>query len=359
MKSFLGIAIICFAVSCSKKPETTQPLVQPISESVYASGIVKSKNQYQVFSPVNGIIEQVNITEGSAVKTGETLITLVHESSKINTENARLTAAYSSVSENADKLRESQVNIGLAMARMQNDSLLVQRQRNLWAQEIGTRNELEQRELAWKNSTTSYQSSLLRYSNLKRDIRFSSQQTLKNLQLSSVMSGDYLIKAKRNGRVYSILREPGEMVSTQIPIAIIGDEEEFITELQVDEYDIAKIETGQKVFINMDSYKGKVFEGVICKIDPIMNEATRSFTVEASFSSAPPRLFPYMTVEANILICTRKNVLTIPRSYLTTDNGVILEDGRKRKIVTGLKDYETVEVISGLNSNDIIKKPAE
>jgi hypothetical protein len=37
----------------------------------------------------------------------------------------------------------------------------LERQRNLWAQQIGTRNELDQRELNYKNSVTAYDAAKL------------------------------------------------------------------------------------------------------------------------------------------------------------------------------------------------------
>jgi hypothetical protein len=56
MKKAVILLFLIGLFSCSKKQETTQPIVASITESVYASGILKSKDQYQVFANVNGII---------------------------------------------------------------------------------------------------------------------------------------------------------------------------------------------------------------------------------------------------------------------------------------------------------------
>jgi multidrug efflux pump subunit AcrA (membrane-fusion protein) len=109
----------------------------------------------------------------------------------------------------------------------------------------------------------------------------------------------------------------------------------------------------------MDSYKGQVFEGTVTKIDPIMNDRTRSITIEAMFTKQPPQLLPNLTAEANILIIQKEKALTIPRNYLVDETYVLLENGEKRKITTGLKDYQRVEVMDGLSASDIIKKPAQ
>jgi multidrug efflux pump subunit AcrA (membrane-fusion protein) len=160
-----------------------------------------------------------------------------------------------------------------------------------------------------------------------------------------------------NGKVYNVLKEAGEMVNTQSPVAIIGDASGFMIELQVDEYDITRVIVGQKVLLSMDSYKGEVFEAVVTKIDPIMNEQTKTFKVEAAFVDPPPTLYPNLTTEANIIIKVKEKALTIPRSFLIDDNYVMLSNKEKRKVIVGMKDYEKAEIVSGLTKDDVILKP--
>jgi len=356
---FTDLILLLACFSCKENFEKTKPSVENITESVYASGIVKTKNQYQVFSTVNGLIRQILVTEGDIVKKGDPLIRIVNETSKLNMDNAKLAADFAAVNANQDKLNELKINIDLAKNKMDNDMLLLQRQRNLWAQSIGTKNDLEQRELAYKNSTTNYEAAILRYNDLKRQLNFSAQQSQKNLQISTSIANDFTIKSETNGKVYNILKEQGEIVNTLNPIAIIGDASDFLMELQVDEYDIARVKTGQKIVLTLDSYKGQVFEAAVTKINPIMNERSRSFTVEAGFVTKPQTLYPNLSIEANIIIQTKEKVLLIPRNYLIDDSLVLMENKQKRKVTTGLKDYQKAEILSGLSLNDIILKPAK
>lgn len=349
-------ALIFIFVSCQKKQENTTVISENITESVYASGIVKSKNQYQVFSTANGLIEQIFITEGAKVKIGDPLLKIVNKTAELNTNNAQLVANNASLEMNLDKLNELKINIDLAKSKMDIDASLFERQRNLWVQQIGSKNELDLRELAYKNSKTAYDAAQLRYNDLKKQLNFTAQQAKTNLKISTTLKEDFTLKSTINGRVYSLLKEKGEMVNTQSMVAILGDDTAFILELQVDEYDIAKIKKGQKVFINMDSYKGQVFEAKIEKINPIMNERSRSFTLEASFTTQPPILYPNLTVEANIIIQTKANALTIPRTYLIDDTAVLIKNNQKVRVETGLKDYEKVEILRGVSLNEIVYK---
>ena len=238
-------------------------------------------------------------------------------------------------------------------------SILMERQRRLWDQQIGTRIELEQRELAYRNSIAAYEAAVSRYRDLQTQINLASEQSRNNLRMSKTVAGDFTIKSNMNGKVYSLFRNEGEMVNTQTPIAVIGGDGEFMLELQVDEYDIGKIVPGQKVLITMDSYKNEVFEAEVARILPLMNERTRSFTVEANFTKRPEALYPNLTTEANIILQTKEKAITIPRDYLINDSLVIMADGEKRKVVTGVMDFQKVEILSGLTTSDEIMKPVE
>src|SRR5687768_9803141 len=100
MKHLLLAGCMLLFVGCKQKEETTTPVVQSITESVYASGKVKSKDQYEAFSSVAGIIRQVHVKEGDQVKKGDPILSLVNESAQLNAENARIAAQYQSVGAN-------------------------------------------------------------------------------------------------------------------------------------------------------------------------------------------------------------------------------------------------------------------
>ncbi len=353
-KIILYICFILFACSCTNKNKSISPEIKNITESVYASGIIKSKNQYQVFSKSNGILQTTFVKEGDLVKKGDALFQLNNNNARLTTDNARLAAANSDFASNLSKLEDLKNIIGVARKKFATDSLLLVRQKNLWENKIGTKIELEQRELSFENSKTTLASAIVKYDDLQRQLKLLSGQSQNNLLITQTLESDLLIKTEVDGKVYSISKEENELVTTQQPIAVIGDALDFLVELNVDEHDIVKIKTSQQVLIRMDSYKGEVFEAIISSIDPMMNERTRTFKAEATFIKKPTLLYPNLTVEANIVIRTKQNTLTIPRNFLVNDSLVVLENGELQKVTTGLMDYNLVEVTSGITSTSKI-----
>lgn len=344
---------------CSSKSESIHPKVQNISSSVYASGTIKSKSQYQAVPLVSGIIREVFVDDGDYVKKGQLLIKIDNKAQLINEENAALSASYYDLGSNQDKLEDAQNAIRLAREKLKTDSLMYVRQLNLFNQNVISKVELEQRELAYQSSQNALSNAIIRYNDLKRQINFSAKQAKNNLALSSKSASDFEIRSDINGRVYSVLIEKGDLVGPQVPLAVIGSADSFVLEMQVDEYDIAKVDLNMRVLVTMDSYKGQVFEARVNKINPLMNERSKTFKVEAVFTKAPKKIFPNTSFEANIVLESKKEVLTIPRTYLLKGDSVLLANGKKVKVKIGLRDFEFVEILSGLRPEDEIMLETE
>jgi HlyD family secretion protein len=359
MKLQLRLICLLLVLSCRTDPGKIKPTVEDISESVYASGVVKSKNQYDVFSSVSGIITEVLIQEGDSVSRGTPLVKISNKTAILNANNAELAAKYANLLATREKLDELRMVVDLANSKKEIDSLLWTRQQNLSSKNIGTRAELEQRELAYKTSESNYRSAIIRFKELQQQLDLNVNQSYNTFQISNAIANDYMIKSEIGGIVYKVVKKKGEMATNTSPIALIGEDKTFVLELEVDETDIVRIKPGQSIFLRMESYPGEIYEAIVSRIEPSMNERSKSFTVEADFIKAPSKLYPFLSVEANIVIQRKNNALTIPRSYLVEDSFVITGRNQRKRVVTGLKDYQKVEVLSGLRIDEFILPPKE
>ena len=347
-------------VACNRQREHINPTRSSITESVYAFGKVKAVSQYQVFSTVTGILKAIKIKPGDMVSRNAPLFVIESTTPDLNAENARLIFQLSEDNnrKGSEKIQELALSVRVAFERYQLDSALYARQQNLFERKVGSQIDLEQRQLNFMNSKSAYEAAYSRLQQLKLQLNNELQRARVNYKISKKAATDYSIRSNLNGRVYQVLKqETGELVTPQMPLATIGLTNRFLLELEVDENDIARIKKGQLVLITMDSYANQVFEGIIDRIDPIMNERSRTFTVEAHFIKSPRVLYPNLTVETNILIRTKQQVITIPKNYLVEGKYVWISKQQKRAVTIGLRDYQKVEILQGLTSTDIIYKP--
>ena len=360
MKNKIRILFVALIVgACSKKEESISPTIGTITESIYASGNLKSQDQYQAFVTVNGVINDIFVQEGDSVHIGTPLLSIAHETQQLNLENAKLNEDFSSLQANQGRLQEAKAFAQTAKAKLNLDSSVYIRQKALWAQQIGTRIDFEQKELAYQNSRTNYLSANQKLSDLSRQIKFNAAQAKKGVQLSGRLAADFTLRSKIDGIVLSLLKEKGEIVNSQTPIAILGNAHAYVLELQVDEKDIFNVSLGQKVILSFDAFKNEIFEAKVVRLAPIMNERNKTFLVEAKFTKAPKKLFPNVSFEANIMLRTKHNALILPRNYIKNDSLVTLADGSIRVVKLGLTDFQKAEVLHGISRHDAIIKPKE
>jgi len=211
--------------------------------------------------------------------------------------------------------------------------------------------------LAYKNSKSNYEAVVRQLGQLKSQLNYDQSRSNVNLKLNEKSQSDFNIKSTISGELYDLLVKEGTLVTPQTPLAVFGKKNSFLLELDVDENDMAQVKLGQKMEVTMDSYKREVFEATVDKIYPIMDIRSRTFKIEAHFITPPNKLYPNLTAEANIIIQNKKNVLTIPRSYLVDKEFVTVGKDKKRKVKIGLSDYQNVEILEGLQATESIYKP--
>ncbi len=360
MKNRLYLAlIIFFTASCGTDRESVKPYVGTITESVYASGKVKAIDQYNVYSTVTGILQSIKVAPGDSVKEGDTLFILENKSPQLNSESAlaALELSRENAAANSQLLREIELNVSVAKEKFELDSSLYMRQKELWQKEIGSQLELEQRQLAYKSSSAAFESAKSKLAQVKSQVSTELKRAGLNYDITRKGANDFIIRSLIMGKVFDVMKDKNELVSPQTPLAVLGKANVYELELEVDEYNILKIQPGQKVYVTMDSYKGKVFNATVRSFNPIMNERSRTFTVYADFEATPDLLFPNLTVETNIVISEKENAITIPLKFLSKDNTVFIGKSESKSVKTGLRDYQKVEILDGVDANQLLYLP--
>lgn len=344
--------------SCGDGVETARPVVGAITESVYASGVVKAAGQYQVYPTVSGAVLALLVHEGDTVKAGTPLLRIDDRSSSAGQRiaTAQLQLLERNASESGPVLVQLREAAQQARERYELDSTNAARQRALWDQDIGSKAELEQRELAFSTSKAGWIRAVKSLAETRDRLRTELAVARSNAAISSAGNDDRTPTSLIDGVVYDLMVEPGELATPQRPIAVIGSGEDLYLELEVDEKDIAQVEVGQRAYVSLELYP-RVFAATVTRIIPLMDPRSRTFRVEARFTERPPRLYPNITAEANIELRRKEKALTIPASYLVDSTHVRTADDELRPVRTGLRDLERVEITEGIDSTTQLLRP--
>ena len=358
MRCSLYILIVLLIWSCKKESDVINPEYKTITESVYASVTIQPDSLYNAYSIVSGILDKNFVNEGDMVSKNQSILHIINKVPQVTVDNAKLSLqlAQKNYTGDAAVLTGIEDEISAATIKFENDSINYERQKNLWLQKIGSKAEYDNKKLNYELSQKNLQQLQNKYQRTKNELQTTIQQANNNLRTSILTNKDFTIKSIIDGKVYALNKEPGEIVTTMEPLATIGSASVFVMEMLVDEVDIVKISLNQKVIITLDAYNTNVFLGKVSKIYPKKDERNQTFKVEARFDEQPDVLYPGLSGEANIIIATKENVLTIPKDYLISNTKIKTDEGIV-DIKTGLQNMEYIEVTDGLTENSRIYKP--
>jgi HlyD family secretion protein len=316
---------------------------------------VVPKSSYTVYPAVSGIIEVSDLDEGMLVSQGDVLLRIKRNQADLEQRKALLQYEQAKKNYAGEEavLFEMAERINSARSKLVADSSTFARQSRLWKQNIGSRQAYERAMLNFEIARNQYRELSSAYDRTQSELGHQLALAATALKQRQSTYEDYLVKAEFSGTVYEVFKEQGESVNPQTPLANIGSTQDFNLQLSIDETDIARIEKGQKIIVSLDAYPQQTFTAEVTKITPRKDERTQTYAAEAVFIEAPPRLFDGLSGEANIVISRRKDIMTLPTAYVGQDNVVITDQGAQT-VVTGVTDFNNIEIISGIDTSTIV-----
>lgn len=358
MRFFLVYILACFTLfSCNSSEEKVQPSMDTMTESVYASVSITPVDFYEVYAAIPGILEHIHVQEGDTVSASEVIAEIKAESVEINKRDAALNLqlAREDYKGKAAVLTSLATEIASMKEQVRSDSLAYERQERLWNQNIGSQVQYENAKLKYDVSRRTLLRLENNYEQTRIDLEGGYKRAQNAMDMANTSVNDHMIRSRRDGKVYSVLKEEGEILSQMEAVAQIGSLDEFLIEMAIDEVDVARLSIGQTVFITLDAYGKETFKAMVTRIIPIKDQRTQTFKVEAEFTEAPPVLYAGLSGEANILIASHEDIMTIPLEYVK-GNIVRTEDGDK-EVTLGMRNLQKVEVLSGLDTSDVLLLP--
>lgn len=348
-----------FLVSCQEASTGIRPTIGGVTESVYASVTVVPEDMYSVFAARGGIVEDLYVEVGDTVVAGQPLAKIEAASQALVVDNARLNLKRAERNKELDAagLANLREEMGQLRRQLALDSVNYVRQENLWDQNIGSKLQVEQQAL--KLQATRKQLTVLRqqYAELSRDNQLAYEQARNQWQQARENLGDFVIASRMDGKVYTLSKEVGELIGGQEALATIGKPDQFVLEMQIDEVDITRVQTGQTILVSLEAYRGKAFSAEVTTIYPTKDSRTQTYLVEGKFVRSPDKLYAGLSGEANIVLRQKEGALIIPVEYLIGGEDRVLTDSGEVMVQTGLRSLTRVEILSGIDTSVVLLKP--
>jgi Cu(I)/Ag(I) efflux system membrane fusion protein len=149
---------------------------------------------------------------------------------------------------------------------------------------------------------------------------------------------------------------PSPSMGTQLIRVINMDQVKVV--VNVVEEELGKIKKGQEAKIKVDAYPDKTFSGNVSLISPLVNQLTRTASVEITLPNPQHLLKPGMFAQVEISLGEKDDLVLIPAHTILQEGErkrvFVVTEGKavSRNVETGISQNGWVEIKSGLSEND-------
>ena len=341
------IAIITLNSSGEKRTtvQTDVAITDDITELVNASGRIQPQTKVNIVAEVSAEIRELYVREGDRVTKGQPLLLLDTVQLKSDVAQARFS------------LDELTSRTASAMAQHERDKLEAERQDKLFAQKLTSETEHTNANLAHTGSKSDFEA-------------MEAQVKIGRARLDKVLDNlrKTRITAPMDGVVTFLGAEVGEISQAQTSftqgqtLMTISDLSVFEVEVDVDETEVAKVQTGQVARIRVDAFRDTSFAGEVVEVGNSANISgqgsenyTTSFRVKVRFAEANPGVRPGMSASVDVTTAKADDALLIPYASVVTRE---FDPDSLKKAAESVSESSTVGTAHAADSDNPDAKPA-
>ncbi|KRD39897.1 hemolysin D [Lysobacter sp. Root916] len=277
-----------------------------IAASYTGTAPLEARAESQVVAKTSGVALNVMAEEGQIVHAGQTLV-------RLDSARSELQAAQTSA-----QMRKLEANFA--------------RSKQLAEQRLLSANDNDQLRYDLENARAA--------------------NRLANLELSYAN-----VQAPISGVIASRSIKTGNFVQINTPIFRIVDTSRLEATLNVPERELATLKAGLPVQLAVDALPGKIFQGTVDRVAPVVDSGSGTFRVVCTFAGGDT-LQPGMFGRVRIDYDNRADALVVPRIALLEDEGdpavFVIRNAKATRvpIKLGYLDGEWAEVRAGIKQGD-------
>jgi len=346
----------------------------PIRSLISTNGKVEPIQNFEAHSPVATTVKRLLVKEGDHVRKGQLLLQL--DDADLRSQAARAQAQMKAAQSDQSDLstggtREEVLTLDaqLIKARTARDDA----QRNLDAfrrlqqQGAASTGEVQQAEetlqRAQADATLLQRKQKDRYSQPEvAKVQAQGAEAQAAYDAAEDALGKSSVRAPFDGIVYTLPVKQGAYVQTGDLLLQVGDLSQMLVRSFVDEPDIGRLATGQKIEVTWDALPGRIWSGAVSTIPSTvkLRGARNVGEVTCTVDNRDLRLLPNVNVGVTVITAEHSGVLTLLREAVRNDDTkpyvYQIVDGqlRRRDVEVSLQNLTQVEIASGLPEHSLV-----
>jgi len=352
-------------------PKPREVRVLPAAEArvprtVGVTGTLAADDQIVLSLKVAGRISDISVDLGSRVRRGQVVARLDPTDFRLRVEQSRAALQQARVRlglapDGADDRIDPERTALVRQARAVLAEARLTRERfgKLFQQELIARAQVDAAEAALQVAEGRYQDALEEVRNRQAIL----VQRRIELELARQALADTELKAPADGMIRERRAAVGEFLAAGAPVAMLVKMHPLRLQLAVPERAAGGVRAGQDVRVSVDGDPG-VQTGRVVRLSPSIQEQNRTLTVEAEVPNPTGALRPGSFARAEIVIAADQPAVFVPASSIVVFAGIekvlLVRDGKaeERRVVTGRREGERVEIVEGLKAGDpVVAQP--
>jgi RND family efflux transporter MFP subunit len=343
--------------------ETATVQRMSVQREVDLSGTLLSPDQAKISSEVAGIILDVPVQLGTEVRRGDVLVRLDPRELQLALDRAESALRQVEAQLGIDRAQDKQppadgqiASVRQATANLDDARSAYERAQQLNTRGLLTKADRDTAETRLKVAEANYQATLDTVHSLKASL----QDRRASYELAQKKVADAVIRAAVAGSVSERLVQPGEFIRENTPVATIVQMNPLKLKTAIQEKHASLIRPGQTIEFDVEAFLNRKFKGKIAYVSPAVDQATRTFAVEALVDNADRQLKPGFFAKGVVMTHIDENVLAVPEDAISTLAGVstvyVIDNGkaRQQQIALGARQNKLVEVTSGLKGDETL-----
>ncbi len=327
---------------------------------VVVTGTLAADEEITVGFKVAGRIAEIPIDLGSRVRRGQVLARLdpTDFRHRVEQTEAALRQARARLGlgpEGADDRLDPEQTAVVREARAVLDEARLTRDRmtKLWEQELIPRAQADAAVAALLVAEGRYQAAVEEVRN--RQALLAERRS--ELALARQQLADTVVHAPIDGAVRERRTSVGEFLAAGAPVAVLVRVHPLRLRVAVPDREAPEIRVGQPVRVRVDGEPTE-HAGRVVRTSPVIQEQSRTLTVEAEVANLEARLRPGTFARAEIVVEAAHSAVLVPASALVTFAGiekVLGVDGERaveKRVRTGRRVGDRVEILEGLAAGE-------
>lgn len=309
-----------------------------VSQSVTLVGSLRALETVQVSPRLGGRLEAIYVQVGDRVSQGQVI-------ARLDDDELR-----EQVQQSEASLEVSQAVVRQRELELQNLGAILERTTGLRDSGLISDEQLEQAQTRYDVAQAQLNVARAQY-----------QQADAGLRQLSIRLDQTQITSPIEGLVGRRFVDAGVQLSTANPIVTIVNIDTVKLVANVAERDLVKLQQGAVGAVEVDALPGRVYDGEVVNVSPLLDPLTRTAEVEIMIPNEDGQLRAEMFARVNLELASKTNVLRIPRQALVVrgdTQGVYRIDDEDRAqfqaIQVGLSEANWVEVTEGLSPGDTV-----